>query len=341
MPAIWKIYKNWTKYLLWNIFIITENDVTVEKDNSAKWVAPYNTSYYYTNITINESSGISRIEWATYVFVISTSLVVASANRNVRIRIWTNWDWKPLMWSSSSIVAWSSYFVKTRTDLWVYKTVHQPNWALHLNNDTSYSAMSVAEWKTWTATSARTVRADYLKQIIEYYIQQNWILKSDTWTQTVTSTNTSQTTPFWVKSNKSWSVYISFSDSSGWKWSYWVDWSGNPVYYNGTSHQLAYKTDIPDVSWKQDTLVSWENIKTVNGQSLLWSGNIQLDEWWFENISNMVYNSDDLLVSFTGDWKNYTLTYDEDWAIHTINDWTNTWTITYNQDWNLSGITKS
>lgn len=40
-----------------------------------------------------------------------------------------------------------------------------------MNNDTSYSAMSVAEGKTGTATSGRVMRADYLKQIIEYYLQ--------------------------------------------------------------------------------------------------------------------------------------------------------------------------
>lgn len=37
------------------------------------------------------------------------------------------------------------------------------------NANTTYSAMSVAEWKTGTATSSRAMRADYLKQIIKYH----------------------------------------------------------------------------------------------------------------------------------------------------------------------------
>lgn len=37
------------------------------------------------------------------------------------------------------------------------------------DNDTTYSAMSVAEGKAGTATSSRVMRADYLKQIIQYY----------------------------------------------------------------------------------------------------------------------------------------------------------------------------
>lgn len=33
------------------------------------------------------------------------------------------------------------------------------------------------------------------------------------------------------------------------------------------------------LAWKQDTLVSWTNIKTINGNSLLWSWNIDI-QWW-------------------------------------------------------------
>lgn len=33
---------------------------------------------------------------------------------------------------------------------------------------------------------------------------------------------------------------------------------------------------VSDLSSKQETLVSWTNIKTINGTSLLWSGNITI-----------------------------------------------------------------
>ena len=148
-------------------YVITESMVTVSTTDEYG-VSPYNTSYYYTNITINANSGIEWKEWATYKFIINTSMVVASAYRNVRVRIWTNWTYIPLMNAWNSILAGSSYFTKARTDLYVYKTTYQSGGALHMNNDTSYSAMSVAEWKTGTATSGRVMRADYLKQIILY-----------------------------------------------------------------------------------------------------------------------------------------------------------------------------
>lgn len=33
---------------------------------------------------------------------------------------------------------------------------------------------------------------------------------------------------------------------------------------------------VSDLSSKQETLVSWTNIKTINGTSLLWGGNITI-----------------------------------------------------------------
>lgn len=50
----------------------------------------------------------------------------------------------------------------------------------------------------------------------------------------------------------------------------------DPVYL-ADKPNLALKTDIPDVTGKQDTLVSGENIKTINGQSILGSGNINIE----------------------------------------------------------------
>lgn len=149
------------------LFVITEDMVTVTQ-TATKWVSPYNTSYYYTDITINANAWVQRVEWAFYYFEVNTTMVVASAYRNVRVRIW-DWAYIPMKNRANSILAWNSYMAKWRTDFFVYKTIYESWWALHLNTDTSYSAMSVAEWQTWTDTSWRVVRADYLKQIIKYH----------------------------------------------------------------------------------------------------------------------------------------------------------------------------
>lgn len=101
-------------------------------------------------------------------------MVVASAYRNVRVRI-GNGAYIPMKNRGNTILAGSSYMVKGRSDLYIYKETYEANGALHLSagSDTTYSAMSVAEGKAGTATSSRVLRADYLKQIIEYFIEEN------------------------------------------------------------------------------------------------------------------------------------------------------------------------
>jgi len=66
-------------------------------------------------------------------------------------------------------------------------------------------------------------------------------------------------------------------------------------------NQLAQNTsDISDLETnKQDTLVSWTNIKTVNSQSLLGSWNIEITGWWAVDSVNtqtwdVVLDADDI-----------------------------------------------
>ena len=58
-------------------------------------------------------------------------------------------------------------------------------------------------------------------------------------------------------------------------------WSEELVYaYNNANGKMTLNTmKTFAVSWKQDTLVSWTNIKTINNTSLLWSWNISISGW--------------------------------------------------------------
>ena len=51
----------------------------------------------------------------------------------------------------------------------------------------------------------------------------------------------------------------------------------NKGYLTSVPDTYALKSDIPDISTKQDTLVSGTNIKTINGNSLLGSGDITIE----------------------------------------------------------------
>lgn len=163
-----------------NYFIIHEND-TCTTYTGTKWVAPYNTSYCYTNIDINENAWIKWVEWAVYTFVVDAGMIATSACRNVRVKI-GNGNYIPVMWSSA-ILAWNIYFVKTQTRQYQYSTKYQSGGALHLftDNNTTYSAMTCAEAIAWTCTTWRSMPACVLKQAINYYAPISWSAYGSGW----------------------------------------------------------------------------------------------------------------------------------------------------------------
>lgn len=111
--------------------MITEDLVTVTTDTT-KGVAPYSTSYGYTNIEVDLPT---PDEGSVITFVINTKMVVASATRNVRVKFNDSDTWHPVMNASTTILAGSSYFTKAMTRLFEYKSTQQSIGALHMIND--------------------------------------------------------------------------------------------------------------------------------------------------------------------------------------------------------------
>ena len=58
-----------------NTYIVTESN-SCTTYTWEKWVAPYNTSYCYTNICINPASWIKWNEWSIYTFDIDTEMYI-------------------------------------------------------------------------------------------------------------------------------------------------------------------------------------------------------------------------------------------------------------------------
>ena len=230
-----------------NLFVINEDAIDVTYTWEL-WVDPYNANYCYTNVCINPDCWIKWIEGATYIFNLDTK-VATSACRNVRLKIW-NWDYIPLM-GTSAVAAWSSYFVKASIRPFQYSTKYISTWWLHVVTDsnTTYSAMSVAEWKAWTCTSCRSVRADYLKQIIQYYNPtDNCQLANGCWYTTCTWTLSSCSDVIWAL----W--YTPYN-------------STNP---NGYTTCTGTLTD--------------SSLKTVNGCCLIGSWDICI-QWWVTSVN--------------------------------------------------------
>jgi len=134
-------------------FVINEDDCTIATD-ATKGVAPYSTSYGYTNVTISPDAGVEWVEGAWYSFIINTKLIVASANRNVRVRIGEDDVWHPVCSYGSSILAGSTYLVKSMTAQFQYKSVAYKDGALHLMYDANTTYAYLVNTVIGDATSS-------------------------------------------------------------------------------------------------------------------------------------------------------------------------------------------
>lgn len=151
------------------IYVIMEDMVDVTTD-ATKGVAPYSTSYGYTNITID---GISEDDLTTgtiLVPIINTKMVVASSYRNVRIRFGESGSWKPVF-STTGILGAYSWFVKGQMIFLTYSTEVYASGAFHKNydKDTTYSAITKSEVTTGTATTSRCVTGKVMAEILADY----------------------------------------------------------------------------------------------------------------------------------------------------------------------------
>lgn len=155
-----------------NYFPIPESIVTVAT-SSTKGTAPLNTSYGTTDITISADSTVEWIEGAAYAFIVNTTMVAASATRNVRVRIGTSGAWIPVLDSSGAALGGSSYFLKNQTRVLIYKTTYQSTGALHMitdsNSDTTYLLRNYLPYTAGEALTAGWLAVDVnntLKKLI-------------------------------------------------------------------------------------------------------------------------------------------------------------------------------
>lgn len=103
---------------------------------------------------------------AGQIIVVQPTITSTVANSTIKLN---NFDAYPMIYNNNAItttsdsVVWNANF----PSIWVFDGT---NWVFAghgIDSNTTYSNMSVAEGTTGTATSQRTMRADYLKQIIQ------------------------------------------------------------------------------------------------------------------------------------------------------------------------------
>lgn len=178
-------------------------------------------------------------------------------------------------------------------------------------------------WLPWTATNW-----DYA---IVWSTDTVWVWDSDTnaWKNSWTASSWDMMKSVYDTDND-WKVDAAeTADSVEWAWVQNKPTAFNPISH---THDDRYYTDVEiDIAlWlkqnalntKQDALVSWTNIKTVNWNSLLWSGDIVIS--WWGGASTLTYSA--ISTSQTASvWVYYGVTCSNSNIILTIPNWTSAW----------------
>lgn len=120
------------------------------------------------------------------------------------------------------------------------------------------------EFQYYRSRSSHSTAATVLDEVYIYKLTSNW-----TWTVTQRDTAAKPIAWTWI----------------------WLTYNSSGMTISADTTVLATKTDLNS---KQDTLVSWTNIKTINNESLLWSWNITIsaptyNAWpWIEINNNSI-----------------------------------------------------
>lgn len=109
---------------------------------------------------------------AGQIIVVKPTVTSTVANSTLKLN---SFDAYPMRYNNAAIttstdsIVWSASY----PSIWLFDGTYWVFLAHGVDTNTTYSAMSVSEGTTGTATSARTMRADYLKQIIETLAPQS------------------------------------------------------------------------------------------------------------------------------------------------------------------------
>ena len=290
--------------------------------------------------------------WVMNVYTVSTLGDLTTLSQAQQWDIWvvTN-DNKTYILSADPYSVLSNW-VELRFPTWAVSSVNWQTWAVTLTTSNISEAWdnlycSSAEKTAWnnkldandvSAVALSGNFADLIwKPVIDSTLNtsstnaiQNWAVAT-----AINTINWSISTIQWDISALQTTTSGLVSDTaygSSWDGVTWVAPSKNAVYDKIDSIDTTISTIQGDITslgtWKQDTLVSWTNIKTINWESLLGSGNIDLSSivitwasfWAFSKacIANGTQHNTSLNKYLRPSWT---------WIID------NTWTESYTMQW--------
>ena len=318
-----------------NYYTIKESE-TCTTYTDELWVSPYNTSYCYTNICISPDSWVQWKEWSIYMFDIDDGMIATSACRNVRVKI-GSWDYIPVM-GTSSILWWHSYFTKANTRQYMYSTKYVNTGALHLFTDTNttYSAMSVAEFKANTCTCARSVTSKCMNAILNCYKADNFCKVATsgkycdlTGTPTIPDVNTKTFTLNNASDTTNATAAVTYING----------WGNALVIYNWAVYTLYSKSDSSVVFKSSLNTNGWNTYSTIQQSNLTFtvsSGTVTAITAWNTSLGKYLETDRNYCCPFTptANWHPATKKYVDDavWAINSAEWWCITGTLSCQTD---------
>lgn len=244
---------------------------------------------------------------------------------------WGGWWWGDYTaWSWISISGW------VIRNTWVL-SVNWNTWAVTVNEfnpwwtaTTWYVVKKTASWYEWAAES-------WAVDDTAYASSWDWVTAVAPSKNAVYDKISAMDTTIGSKANDSDVVKLSWNQTISWTKTF----STSPVVPSKTSDATNTGTAIAteaQVYKKQDTLVSGTNIKTINSTSLLWSGNVAINEvpsWWTTN-QVLTKTSSWYEWATPQTWDPATVVSGDTWTVYTIKvsntapaAWTPATTITF------------
>jgi len=322
---LWPIWTGADKYEEW---IVTE-DSQQQKQWTKIWETSMDLSWYATTsdlttwlaakqdtltastwINIDSSNNISNtLPWPTIAATAPTgtewALWYDTTNDVLMAYNWTAWKeaWTQMKILSYGHSTWQDFLDAYKENAVVYcRASSQSNpatgtqWRLafmaYVNNADNPTEV---EFQYYRSRSSHSTAANVLDEVYVYKL-----VPASGWTWTVTQRDTA-------------------AKPIAWTW-IWLTYDASGMTISADTSVLATKTDLNS---KQDTLVSWTNIKTVNWNSLLGSWNLTLNdvkvsatapssptEWmvWYDT-------TNDVLKTY--DWTNWNIVWDDAADINT------------------------
>ena len=168
---------------------------------------------------------------------------------------------------------------------WVAYDIYASGWAAGTGDVTWPSSSTDADIALFNWATGKIIK-DSWKKLSDYQTAlSNQTAYSAKWTTTKVPQITTNT--LWQVTNiteKSITFPVTSVNGSTWAVT-WLQTTGNlktSLTDNSDSYYPSQKAVKTAVDGKQATLVSWTNIKTVNWNSLLWSGDLTIS-WWISN----------------------------------------------------------